>query len=92
MYIYIWEMCVVVRTNIFCVACVAWQTYGDLVVRPRRRRRRRLHTFLFRSITFERMHWFHSNFAELCITVKYRPSSMLVIFRQILTELRPFST
>ena len=44
----------------------------------------------FRSITFERMHWFHSNFAELYITVKYRPSSILVIICQILAELQPF--
>ena len=37
----------------------------------------------FRSLTFEGMHWFQSNFAELYITVKYRSSSILVIIRQI---------
>ena len=44
----------------------------------------------FRSITFEGMHWFHSNFTELDITVKYSSSSILVIIRQILAELWPF--
>ena len=41
----------------FCVACIAWQTHRDHVVRPRlrrpRRRRCRRHTFRFRSITLE---------------------------------------
>ena len=32
-------------------------------------------------LTFEGMHWCHSNFAELYITVKYRSSSILVIIR-----------
>ena len=46
-------------------------------VRRRRLRRRqcRRHIFRFRSITFEGMYWFHSNFEELytfCITIKYR--------------------
>ena len=50
----------------------------------------RRHTFRFRSITFEGMHWFHSNSAELYITVKYRSSSILVIIHQILAELWPF--
>ena len=54
---------------------MTWQTHRDHVVRPRRRRRRccrcRRHTFRFRSITFEGMHWLHWNFAELYITVKY---------------------
>ena len=42
----------------YCVACVAWQTHRDHVVRPLRRRRRRCrrHTFRFRSITFEGMY------------------------------------
>ena len=44
----------------------------------------------FCSITFEVMHWFHSNFAELYITVRYRSSSILVIICQILAELLPF--
>ena len=44
----------------------------------------------FRSITFEGMHSFHSNFAELYITVKYRSSSILVIIIQNLAELWPF--
>ena len=46
----------------------------------------------FHSITFEGMHWFHSNFSELYmyITLKYRSSSILVIIRQILAELWPF--
>ena len=44
----------------------------------------------FWSITFEGMRWFHSNFAELYITVKYRSSMILVIIRQILAELWPF--
>ena len=76
----------------FCVICVAWQTYKDHVVRPRRRRwlRCRGHTFRLRSVTFEGMHWCHSNFAELYITVQYRSSSILVIIRQILAELWPF--
>ena len=114
----------------FCVACVAWQTHRDHVVRWRRCLR---HTFRFRSITFEGMYWFHSNIAELYITikyrsrdignhlpnfgwvvalfqlsfcclfplndfwrdalyitVKYRPSSILIIIRKILAELWPF--
>ena len=77
-----------------CVACVAWQTHRDHVVSPRRRRRRlrlrRRHTFRFRSITFEGMFGFHSNFAELYITIKYRSNLILVIIRQILAELWPF--
>ena len=36
------------------------------------------------------MHWFHSNFAELYITVKYRSSSILVIVCQIFAQLWPF--
>ena len=40
----------------------------------------------FHSVTFEGMHWFHSNFAELYITVKYRSNSILVIICQILAE------
>ena len=36
------------------------------------------------------MHWFHSNFAELYITIKYRSSSILVIICQNLAELWPF--
>ena len=44
----------------------------------------------FCSITFERMHWFHSVFAELYITVKYRSNSILVIIRPSLAELWPF--
>ena len=78
----------------FCVACVAWQTHRDHVVRPRRRCRRRRWcrrlTFRFRSIIFEGMYWFHSNFAELYITIKYRSSSILVIILPILAELWPF--
>ena len=50
----------------------------------------RRHIFCFRSVTFERRHWFHSNFAELYITIKYRSSSILVIICQILAELWPF--
>ena len=68
--------------------------HRDHVVCPRRRRRRRRrcrrHTFRFRTITFEGMYWFHSNFAELYITIKYRSSSILVIIRKILAELWPF--
>ena len=50
------------------------------------------HSFIvcFRSIAFEGVHWFHSNVAELYITIKYRSSSILVIIRQILAELWPF--
>ena len=44
----------------------------------------------FCSITFEGLHWFHSNFAELHITVKYKSSLILVIICQILAELWPF--
>ena len=44
----------------------------------------------FRSITFEGMHWFHSDVAEIYITVKYRSNSILVIIHQILAELWPF--
>ena len=44
----------------------------------------------FSSAAFEEMHWFHSNFAELYITVKYRSSLILVIIHQILAELWPF--
>ena len=36
------------------------------------------------------MYWFHSNFAELYITIKYRSSLILVIICQILAELWPF--
>ena len=35
------------------------------------------------SVTFEGIHWFHSNFAELYITVNYRSSWILIIIRQI---------
>ena len=56
----------------------------------RRRRRCRRHTYRFRLITFEGMYGFHSNFAELYITIKYRSSSILVIIHQILAELWPF--
>ena len=38
----------------------------------------------FGSVTFEGMHQFHWNFAELYITVKYRSTSILVIIRQVL--------
>ena len=78
---------------LFCVACVAWQTHRDHVVRPRRRRRRcrcRRHTFRFRSITFEGMYGFQSNLAELYITLKYRLSSILVFIRQILAVMALF--
>ena len=44
----------------------------------------------FWSITFDGMHRFHSNFAELYFTVKYRSSAVLVIICQILAELWPF--
>ena len=44
----------------------------------------------FHSIIFEGVHWFHSNFAKLIITVKYKSSSTLVIICQILAELWPF--
>ena len=59
----------------FCVACIAWQTHRDHVHPHRRRwrqRRRGCHTFRFCSIIFEGMYWFHSSFAELYITIKYR--------------------
>ena len=72
----------------FCVSCVAWQTLRDHVVSPCRRCR--CHTYRLRSITFEGIHWFHSNFVELYITVKYRSSLILVIIRQILAELCSF--
>ena len=74
----------------FCVACVAWQTHRDHVIRPRWRRHRHRHTFCFHLITFEGMYWFHSNFAELYITIKCRSSLIVVIIRQILAELWPF--
>ena len=74
----------------FCVACVAWQTHRDHVVRRRRRRQCCRHTFGFGSVTFEGMYRFHSNFAELYITMKYRSGLILVIIRQILAELWPF--
>ena len=35
----------------------------------------------FRSITFAGMHWFYWKFAEGCIIVKYRSSSILVILQ-----------
>ena len=84
-----------------CVACVAWQTLRDHVVRRRESccpttrimlsvGRCRRHIFRFRSITFEGMHWFHSKFAEVYIIVNYRSSAILVIIRQILAELWPF--
>ena len=85
---------------LFCVACVAWQTHKDHIVRPRclrrrcrrqrRRRRRRRHTFHFRSTILEEMYGFHSNFAELYISIQNRSSSILVLIRQILAELWPF--
>ena len=34
------------------------------------------------------MHWFHSNFAELCITETYRSNSILVITHQIMAMTR----
>ena len=48
------------------------------------------HTFRFRSITFEGMHWFHSKSAELYMIVKYRSSSISVIIRRILAGFWPF--
>ena len=48
------------------------------------------HFHRFCLITFEGMYGFHSNFAELYITIKYRSSSILVIIRKILAELWPF--
>ena len=85
---------------LFCVACVAWQTHKDHIVRPRclrrrcrrqrRRRRRRRHTFHFRSTILEEMYGFHSNFAELYISIQNRSSSILVLIRQIFAELWPF--
>ena len=72
----------------FCVACVAWQTHRDHVILPHHRCRR--HTFHFRSITFEGMYGFHSNFAELYITIKYRSGLILVIIRQILAVMALF--
>ena len=59
-----------------------------VVIRCHHRCRR--HTFHFHSITFEGMYWFHSNFAELYITIKYRSSSILVIISQIFTKFWPF--
>ena len=50
----------------------------------------RLSFYLFPLNNFWGMHWFHSNFAELYITIRYRSSSILVIVRQILAELWPF--
>ena len=47
-------------------------------------------TLCFHSITFEGMYGFHSDFAELYITIKYRSSLILVIICQILAELWPF--
>ena len=47
-------------------------------------------SLLFSFNNFEGMYWFHSNFAELFITIKYRSSSIFVIIRQILAELWPF--
>ena len=44
----------------------------------------------FRSITFAGMHWFYWKFAEGYIIVKYRSSSILVIFRKVLANLWPF--
>ena len=41
-------------------------------------------------VTFEGMHWFHLNFAELYITEKYRSSSILVIIHQILAVMALF--
>ena len=74
----------------FCVTCVAWQTHRDHVVHPHWRGRCCRHTFRFRSITFDGMYGFHSNFAELYIAIKYRSGSILVIIRQNLAELWPF--
>ena len=62
----------------FYVACVAWQTHRDHIIRPRRCRRRRW------------IHWFHWKFAEWYIIVNYRSRTILVIIRKILTELWPF--
>ena len=73
----------------FCIACVAWQTHRDHVVHPWRRWHHR-HTFCFRSITFEGMHWFHSNFAEHYLTIKYKSSLILIIIRQILAVMALF--
>ena len=44
-------------------------------------------SFCFSFLLNKGMHWFHSNFAELYITIKYRSSSTLVIISQILAEL-----
>ena len=86
------DVCYVLFITCNCVACIAWQTHRDHVVRPHRWHHRRCHrhTFPFHSITFEEMYGFHSNFAELYITIKYRSSSLLVIIRQIWAELWPF--
>ena len=52
--------------------------------------RRHRPTFRFHSTTFERMYGFHSNFAELYTTIKYRSDLILVIIGQILAVLWPF--
>ena len=43
------------------------------------------------SVTFKGMHWFHSNFAELYITVNYRSSWIFVIIHQIWLSYGSFS-
>ena len=73
----------------FLVACIAWQTHWDHVVRLHWRWCR-YHTFSFCSITFEGTHWFYLKSAEVYIIVKYRSSLILVIICQILAELWPF--
>ena len=58
--------------NKYFIVSSAQQTHRDNVVRPHRRR----HTFCFRSITFDGMHWFQSKSEEVYITVKHRSSSI----------------
>ena len=95
---FIYNIYPILRPLSYCVTSVAWQTHRDHVVRSRRQRRSRWcprrwcrrHTFRFCSITFEGMYWFHSNFAEHYITIKYKSSLILVVICQIFAELRPF--
>ena len=48
------------------------------------------HTFGFRSITFEGMHQFHSNFREMSSIIQYSTILKVKVIRKILIELWPF--
>ena len=69
----------------FCFACEAWSTHRDHVSV---RIVAHCHTLGFRSIIFEGMHQFHSNFTVGWSIIKYRPSLKVEVIHKILTFLQ----